>query len=379
MPWQDDTGWTDALRDNGGINVGGERSDDGTSTEFLYRPDQLLCDSVVWTDPRNSAEDEVRGRLRDARAEELSGDDARIATAERLGLRLLTVPSDAAHDLVRTARDIAPDSLNFNHVLVANPQRYGGCAPPVALTRPPSVDIPGTSMEGAALKIAVLDTGIAEGAPFEVDPASDVEPSGTTGQATGHGTMVAGIVARFAPGATILVKQVLSVPLGEADELEIAAALDALPRDVDVVNASFGGPAADDARMLGLQRALERLPQTTLVVASAGNEASDRPHYMAAFERVVAVTSGDADAVFEYGNRGDWVDLSTQGTDVETTGQTGFVLATGTSFAAPKIAAEAMKLPGGTAAVRDAAQWLIAQSGGPAVAGGGTFIDMPVP
>jgi hypothetical protein len=386
MPWQDDDGWDVALESTDDISVGGERRQDGTSTEFLFRRDQLLCDSTVWTDPRNPAEREVRGRLREADANEISSDeDARAGMADRLGLRLLKVPSDAAHGLVRTSRDIVPDVVGFNHVLVANPQRYGGCAPPVLVEEGPFVDIPGSPAEAAALKIAVLDTGIVENVPFNFDPASDIEPSGSGGQATGHGTMVAAIVARFAGGATILVKQVLSVPLGAADEMQIAMALDALPRDVDVINASFGGPAADDERMLGLQRALDRVPETTLVIASAGNEASDRPHYMAAFDRVVGVTSaGEVDGQLalydDYSNRGPWVDLSTDGTDVQTIDALGRrVLATGTSFAAPKIAAEAMKLPGGTTTVRQAADWLITQSGGPQIAGGGTYFATQVP
>jgi subtilisin family serine protease len=379
MPWQDDAAWTDALGASADIIVGGERREDGTSTEFLFRPDQLLCDDFVWTRPRNSAEEEMRTRLRDAGADELSGDDDRIGTAERLGLKLLTVPSDAAHDLVRTSRDVAPDSVNFNHVLVANPQRYGGCAPPVLLAQPPGVAIPGTGPEGATLKIAVLDTGIAEGVTF-VDPASDTEPAGFSNEgAIGHGTMVAGAIARTAAGATILVKQVLEPPLGVADELQIARALDELPADVDVINASFGGPAADDERMLGLLRALERLPEETVVIASAGNEASDRPHYMAAFERVVAVASVEAPGDADYSNRGEWVDLSTQGTDVVTLrAPNAFVQATGTSFAAPKVAAQAMTFPGGTQNLRAAIQWLIA-NGGQAVGGRGTFIDLPEP
>jgi thermitase len=120
------------------------------------------------------------------------------------------------------------------------------------------------------------------------------------------------------------------------------------------------------------------------VVAAAGNEGLNRRHYMAAFPRVYAVASaadvGGGPAVCYYSNRGNWVDFSTQGSDVETVrGLNRRVAASGTSFATPKIVARILE----TAEVRgipnlgDAATALAA--GGRAIPGGGSFIDVPTP
>ena len=390
MPWQDDTAWDDAIEGSPEIAVGGTRTDDGRrSTEFLHRPGQLLCDTGVWTNPRDPDEEGLRARLDAVGAAETRGeprlprDDQRAEAADRLGLTLLNVPGDELPELVRAGRQVVPDAFAFNHVVIANPQRFGGCAPPQRLDHA-SVQIGGVVPQQGARTVAVLDTGIVENAPFAVHPDSDVEPAGAGGPAAGHGTMVAGVVARYAPAASVLVKRVLNLPLGDADELEIAAALAALP-EVDIVNASFGGPAAEDMRMVALERALDALPPATLVVASAGNEGLTRPEYTAAFKRVLGVASaGDVEgdlAVFPYSNRGRWVDLSTQGTDVETVaGADDPVLASGSSFAAPKIAARVLEIAERDGVgVRHAASWLMHESGGPAIAGGGTFVDMPTP
>jgi subtilisin family serine protease len=382
VPWQDNERWDRALEESRDtIGIGNEGQ---PGNEFLYRPDQLLCDAAVWTDPRDADEADIRARLEDGDATDSPEDDIRNPAAERLGLRLLSVPPDQTQRLVNEARAIRAGMVGFNHVLVANPQRYGGCAPPAPIGSRSTVPIPGTET-GTTLKVAVLDTGIREGVAFNFDPASDLEPPGFEDFAAGHGTMVAGVIARYSGGATILVRHVLKPPLGVADELEIANALDSLDDDVDVINASFGGPAADDVdRMLALERALDRVPPDTLVIASAGNEGDERRHYMAAFDRVVGVASaGEVEqqlAVFHYSNRGDWIALSTQGTDVETVIAPGkFVRASGTSFAAPKIASEAMKLADATTTARQAVDLLINKPGAPHVAGGGTFIDMPAP
>jgi subtilisin family serine protease len=385
VPWHDNGPWDERLGSSNDIAVAGTRRDERRSTVFLRRPGQMVCDSGVWNDPADEDERELRERLGAAGAEETRGapqrerDELRADAADRLGLTLLNVPDEQQLELFREGRRLVPDAFSFNHVLVAGPQRFGGDAPPEDTEA--SVDIPAAAAKGTKT-IAVLDTGIVEGAPFSVLPDPDIEPAVADSPAAGHGTMVAGVVRRYAPSALILIKRVLNMPLGEADELEIAAALNALP-PVDIVNASFGGPAADETRMVALQRALDDLPAETLVVAAAGNEGMRRRHYMAAFKGVLAVGSaasvdGQLGVCF-YSNRGRWVDVSTQGSDVETVrGPSGRVRASGTSFAAPKVAATLVGImeEQGIGA-RHAASWLTHQSGGTPIAGGGTFIDLP--
>jgi hypothetical protein len=393
VPWQDNEAWDAAIDRSTEIAIGGGRTDDGRpTTEYLYRPGQLVCDTGVWRNPRGPDQERVRGRLEAARAHETVGaprfdrDDLRARVAGSLGLTLLNVLGAELSPIVNEARRLAPGALAFNHVMVAAPQRHGGCSPPTPLTQA-SVQIPGRVVAVAQPQrtVAVLDTGVAAGIGW-VDPDSDIEPAAPGSPAAGHGTMVAGVIARYAPTARILVKQVLDMPLGVADELEIADALATLP-NVDVVNASFGGLPATAGKMVTFERAVHRLPRETLVVASAGNEGLDRSFYMAAFRRVVGVASGgDVDGaldLYDYSNRGEWVDATTQGTDVETLAAPSQpVLASGTSFAAPKIVAKVLEFAQaqGINDLRAAASLLLHDPARPEIPGrGGTFIDMPTP
>jgi hypothetical protein len=393
VSWQDNHEWNGVVAASGEIVVeGAHASDDRPTTAYLRRPEQLICDTIAWREQRNEEERALRNLLDEAGASEtrseprLPRDELRAEAAERLGLTLLNVPREDLLELVRAGRRLVPDGIGVNHVMVANPQRHGGCTKPKPIKRP-LAEIPGPTVEGPVRTIAVLDTGIlpdAQNAPFPVDPSSDTEPASPGSPAEGHGTMVAGVISRYAGGARILVKAVLNMPAGEADELEIAAALSALPPDVEVINASFGGLAADDARMLALERALFGLDRNTLVVCSAGNEGVDRPHYMAAYKRVVGVASaaviGGQPTLCDYSNRGHWVNLSTQGSDVETRNGTGAVEANGTSYAAPKIAGEIVRLAGlHNIGLRDAATRMMHDPGNPVIFGGGTFVDMPTP
>ena len=390
MPWERNLEWDAQIAASPDVvAVAGTRSDDRRSTVYLRRPGQMICDSGVWNAPRDNEERALRALLGAAGAEETRGaprldrDDERADAADRLGLTLLNVPDEQQPEIFREGRRLVPDALAYNHVMIAGPQRFGGDGVPEEIGEL-TVGIPAT--EGAGdRKVAVLDTGFLADAPFSVLPDSDIEPAAPDpNPARGHGTMVAGVLRRFAPSASILVRRVLKVPLGEADEMEVAKALEAVPDDVDIVNASFGGPAADGTRMVGLQRALDELPEETLVVAAAGNEGLARRHYMAAFKGVVAVGSAAVEegqpGVCFYSNHGRWVDLSTQGSSIETVRGATAVLANGTSFAVPKIVARILAIADQEGiSVRHAASWLKYQSGGPAIAGGGTFVDLPAP
>jgi hypothetical protein len=388
MPWQDNPGWDEQISGSDVVAIDGEFLEH-RSTVSLRRPGQMVCDKRLWEDPRDNREEELRELLRGAGADEtrnaprLERDDRRIDAADRLGLTLLNVEDEAQPALFRDGRRLVPDALEYNHVMVAGPQRFGGDAVPVPLGEL-SVDIPDEEAVGP-WTVAVLDTGFVANTPIDVRSDSDIEPASAGSPAEGHGTMVAGVLRRFAPTATLVVKQVLNMPLGEADELEVADALNALPPEIDVVNASFGGPAADGTRMVALQRALDELGQEKLVVAAAGNEGLPRRHYMAAFKGVVAVGSAAVQdggpAICFYSNRGPWVDLSTQGSDIETLGGPDRpVVVNGTSFATPKITATILNVATQQdISPRHAASWLMHQSGGPAIAGGGTFVDIGTP
>jgi hypothetical protein len=383
MPWEDNRPWDDAIAEDPDIFVGGH-----LGNEFLYRPRQLVCDKTVWEGPRDERERGIRGRLGDAEARSMTdephdGEESRRGqAAARLDLHLLDVPRGDVVRLADEAREMVRGPVGLVHVLVANPQRHGGCAPPRLIQDPPGFTFTtAPDNPGQGKRIAVLDTGISDSParPFPVDgPAqADVEPTGVTGPATGHGTMVAGVIGQIAPGATLVIRRVLEVPLGVADEIDVADALDALP-PVDIVNASFGGRAVADATMVTFKRAVDQLPVGTVIVASAGNEGENRSHFMAAFKRVVGVASV-AEAQFgvweleEHSNRGWWCDACTTGTDVVSVDLDGNgVLCSGTSFAAPKFSAKvAVIASAGNISVLDAASQIIGDPARPWIDGAG--------
>jgi subtilisin family serine protease len=392
--YEDNARWDDAIESSPDIVVGGLRSRQGRpSAEVLYRPRQVLVDTGVYEGPaRDPDEQAVRDLLDDAGA--TSRNDEPAAVARRLGLTLLDTDADA-EGLVRRSREFVPRAVGLNSVLIACPQRHGGCSPPQPVAA--SVDIPGAGDAGRGITIAVLDTGIVDPPPFDVDARpEDIEPldelpPGTFGPAVGHGTMVAGVIARYAPGARLVIRKVLRTPLGEADELEIARALLELPAGVDILNASFGGFYVDDTSMLALERAVNALPRETLVVASAGNEGLRRPEFVAAFKRVIGVAAVERGAAGfalpDYTNRGFWVDCCADGTGVESTfvtgspssgspAFTGRARASGTSFAAPKVAARAADVASRYGiGVRLAAQLLLDDRAHPVVEEGGTVVE----
>jgi subtilisin family serine protease len=128
-------------------------------------------------------------------------------------------------------------------------------------------------------------------------PAMPAPPDGgpmPVGKYYGHGTFIAGLVRRRAPGA-----QVLSVPVmdeaGDVDDRLLAEALDWLSGYQDrhrrrmVVLMAFGRPTKAggpdlDSGLTDMKDALGRLARPGVeIVASAGNDASERPRYPAAF------------------------------------------------------------------------------------------------
>jgi subtilisin family serine protease len=187
----------------------------------------------------------------------------------------------------------------------------------------------------------------------------------------GHGTFIAGIIRRICPDAEIHVDGVLS-SFGDGDDgtLEegVTRALARVaPAEFDVVVMSLGCYTSDD-RFPPLAAVVRRLAAgpRTVVVASAGNNASARPYFPASIPEVIAVGALDASRRAWFSNFGGWVDACAPGVDVVSTyfcdaDDVGDGIATryqgwaawnGTSFAAPKVAAaiaQDLYLHGGSA------------------------------
>jgi subtilisin family serine protease len=240
-----------------------------------------------------------------------------------------------------------------------------------------------TPGERSGVQIALLDTGFTPklhpwldarvDAGADTLEQTDVHPrDGWLDDEAGHGTFIAGLIVQRAPGATIRVAKVLDSE-GYGTELALASTILEYAPEVELINLSLGCYSHDDQPPLALAEALRRVPSSTVIVAAAGNDATDRPLWPAAHKRVIAVAAlDDRLRRAPFSNFGWWVDAATPAVDVLSTfidfdeqGQVsaipgrvpqnfrGWARWNGTSFAAPRlvgaIAAAMARSGGGTA------------------------------
>ncbi len=186
----------------------------------------------------------------------------------------------------------------------------------------------------------------------------------------GHGTFISGVIRQVCPDARIHHRGVLT-SYGDGDDASVVAAIERATHDrsqrYDVVVMAFGayGTTSSGTPMAA---AIERLLADSLVVASAGNDATSRKTYPAALPGVVGVGALEAGGRAAFSNFGPWVDTCTPAVDVVSTffedfddrteeGEVreqyrGWARWSGTSFASPKVAgviAQELYLHGGTA------------------------------
>lgn len=343
--------WEQALlqrRDVGRVGRGGDW--------VFYTPGRLLVDSAAAKDPR------VQEELKRNSAVECAEPAAEIAAT--LGLTLFTIPDNLLVETIRTLRALVPNSASLEHIWAPGPNSFHG--DDVPKPTPDPTDIPGTKAHTRPekpLAIYVLDTGIAPTVPFDHESDGDDEEipdedgDANRDPAAGHGTHVAGIIARGAPDARIVVRRLLTSPVGMASELDTVNALqNALDGGANLINCSFGGTTLFDAPPLATERALAQLPAEVVVVAAAGNDGTERPHYPAASKRVISVGAVGREKGSEewqqvdFSSWGWWVDCCAPGVDIPSTflcwdgGDDepvfdGFATWSGTSFAAPAVTA----------------------------------------
>ncbi len=195
---------------------------------------------------------------------------------------------------------------------------------------------------------------------FNDEDEPDDDARGRLDRQAGHGTFISGVIRQICPDARVHHAGVLS-SYGDGDDASVTSAIErALRRfrqrneHIDIVVMSFGSYAEAD-RPPPMAEAISRLLRRSVVVASAGNDATSRPCFPAALPGVVGVGAVDADGRSMFSNFGPWVDASAPGVDVVSTFFTafddqdpngvcvdqyrGWASWSGTSFAAPKVAA----------------------------------------
>jgi len=180
--------------------------------------------------------------------------------------------------------------------------------------------------------------------------SNNVSPSGTSSTSS-HETQVAGVIGAVGNNGKGVVGvnwqcSIMVLRLStDFTSKEIAAGLDyAAANGARVINMSFGGDTfgPEDDRVI--KTAIDNAyAKGALLVASAGNSDSSRPHYPAAYYNVMAVASTNGeDTKTGHSTFGPWVDIAAPGTDIVTTDLGDEYIATaGTSFSSPYVAAVA--------------------------------------
>ncbi len=266
---------------------------------------------------------------------------------------------------------------------------------------PTTVTVTSFPEEGAALPaqnatvVAVIDTGIAKELRGDgwlnevardnnhndghgndaVDELDALPQNGLLDFGAGHGTFVAGIIRQVEPEAKIVVYRALDSNGLASEEAVACAMLRAAEDNVHVISLSLGMKAVDDARPCpALQAALNKIQTRSdppAIVASAGNFGDEDLVYPAALPGVVsvaalrAVEDARSDQVegAAWSTHGDWVTCSAVGEGIVSTFVRGredstfggndvyphggqgesWAVWSGTSFAAPQIAAHIAK------------------------------------
>ena len=184
---------------------------------------------------------------------------------------------------------------------------------------------------------------------FEDDTNDVIPEGGGYYSVAGHGTQVSGVIAGVGnngigvsginwQGSIMALR--LSIYMTSA---EVAEALDyAAANGAHVANMSFGadefGPEGDPAVKAAIDNAFEN---GVLLVASAGNDDTTKPHYPAAYYNVMAVSSTNGEDIKTgHSSFGHWVDIAAPGTDIVTTDlEDEYIATAGTSFSGPYVAA----------------------------------------
>jgi serine protease len=205
------------------------------------------------------------------------------------------------------------------------------------------------------LVIAVLDTGVTAVGDLSTQllPGRNVVAGSADARddsVMSHGTLVAGVaaattnngigIAGAAWDTGVLPVKVLD-NRGLGTDFQVAAGIVwAVDHSAKVVNLSLGGPGPGQALCAAVSYADSH---GAVVVASAGNSASETPNYPAACPGVIDVAATDTNGDFAYfSSFGSWVSLAAPGVGiVSTRNDNSYSGESGTSFAAPIVSAVA--------------------------------------
>jgi subtilisin len=206
---------------------------------------------------------------------------------------------------------------------------------------------------GRGIRIAVLDSGIEWSHPAlgAARRADDIRLAPRDGQLAGeesdgsdvfgHGTAVAGIIHELAPEAELGSFRVLDETNRARSEIICEGARLALDRGYDILNCSFGARVRDQI-LLFKEWTDRAYIENRHVVAACNNEDFRRPEWPGDFTSVITVNMGrgvPGDGFF-LNKPGSLVEFVALGVNVRLPWRDGqWVVTTGSSFAAPRVAA----------------------------------------
>ena len=263
-------------------------------------------------------------------------DDTRLSGLEMTVTRLRVPAGMTVHDgLALLEKAGGGASYDYGHYFGLNVGAAGGVEAPIGSVRM-------ANRRAGTFRIGMIDTAVAKHPVLAGVRVTTSNFNGAVGAApVGHGTAIASLLAN--EGAReILSANVFKASTGKpfASAQAIVGAIDwMVASGVEVINVSLAGP-----RNAIVDRAIEKASTSgRLVVAAAGNGGPTAPPaYPAAVPGAVAVTAVDETGnVYRYANRGDYIRFAAQGVRVAAATPEGAVaLHSGTSFAAPHVAAE---------------------------------------
>jgi subtilisin family serine protease len=405
---QDDNGkleiQIELIREALGGEVGVARDPDG-SLDYLYVEDSVL----VRDEYLSRAQDVLFGRDREPDAGldfERGRRDPGDGPGVIAGVTLLSLHGrDGGVPVAMNDLDAAlgVGAATPSHILSVTP---AACCPatepqPVPATAQPDPGVCGGG--GGGVLIDIPDTGFIADAthhhPWLAGVTGTPDPfgQGMIKEYGGHGTFVAGVARCMAPLASVRVTSDFSKG-GALSEHKLVHRLNqALTHGPDIISLSAGGATRKDLPLLGFEKFWNRYSyhKNLVLVAAAGNNASRRPFWPAAFPQVVSVgaLSADRRARAHFSDFGAWVDVYAPGEDLVNaygtglydyrepphTGEQrhfrGMARWSGTSFATPLVAgliAARMTQAGETA--RDAAQALLAHAAAQRIPGVGPVL-----
>jgi hypothetical protein len=185
-------------------------------------------------------------------------------------------------------------------------------------------------------------------------------PDGYLDFQAGHGTFVAGIIQRVAPGADIRVYRAADSDGFATDDQIADAMLQAVADGARIINLSLGARTTDDQPPRAMTAAVADIRRQSdgevVIIAAAGNFGDHFPCWPASLDGVEAVAGLTADlAPARWSSHGNHVRFSTVAEGIRSTFVTGleapvfdrepeefpqdaWALWSGTSFAAPQIA-----------------------------------------